>query len=69
MALVGGYVDCYSFPLSSLMSNSLAIDSAFSNSGVVVRMVGRPISAGITASILYVSANGEMLVGFRAVVL
>ena len=36
---------------SSLMSNSLAIDSAFSNSGIVVRMVGRPISVGITTSI------------------
>ena len=36
---------------SSLMSNSLDIDFAFSYSGVVVRMVGRLISVGITASI------------------
>ena len=56
---------CY----SSLMSNSLVIDSAFSDSGVAVRMVGRPISVGITASIPYVSANGEMPVRFQAVVL
>ena len=54
---------------SSLMSNSLATDSAFSDSGVVVRIVGRPISVGITAFIPYVSSNGEMPVGFRAVVL
>ena len=54
---------------SSLMSNSRAIDSAFSDSGVAVRMVGRLISVGITASIPQVSANGEMPVGFRAVVL
>ena len=36
---------------SSLMSNSLIIDSAFPDSGVSVRMVGRPISVGMTASI------------------
>ena len=54
---------------SSLTSNSLAIDSIFSDSSVAVRMVGRPISVGITASIPYVSAKGEMPVGFRVVVL
>ena len=54
---------------SSLMSNSLAIDSTFSDSGVVVRMVGRPILVGITASVPLVSAKGEMPVGFRAVVI
>ena len=36
---------------SSLTSNSLAIDSAFSDSGVAIWMVGRPILVGITASI------------------
>ena len=36
---------------SSLMSNSLAIDFVFSDSGVAIRMVGRLISVAITASI------------------
>ena len=54
---------------SSLMSNSLAIDSAFSDLGVAVRMVGRPISVGITASVPKVSVKGEMPVGFRVVAL
>ena len=34
----------------SLVSNSLTTDPAFSDSGVAVRMVGRPISVGTTAS-------------------
>ena len=34
---------------SSLTSNSLGIDSTFSDRGVAVRMVGTPISVGITA--------------------
>ena len=54
---------------SSLTSNSLVIDFAFSDSGVAVQMVGRPISVGITASIPLVSAKGEMPIGFQAVVL
>ena len=36
---------------SSLVSISLTTDPTFSDSGVVVRIVGRPISVGITASI------------------
>ena len=55
--------------VGGVTSNSLAIDSVFSDSGVAVRMVGKPISMGITASIPKVSANGEMSVGFRAVVM
>ena len=45
--LVGGYADCS----LSHMSNSLVIDSAFPDSGAAIRMVGRPISVGMTASI------------------
>ena len=36
---------------SSLVSNSLTTDPAFSDSGAAVRMVGRPISVGTAASI------------------
>ena len=51
-ALVGSYADCcVASRSSSLTFNSLAINSEFSDLGVAVRMVGKPISMGITASI------------------
>ena len=54
---------------SSVVSRSLAMASAFAFSRISARMVGIPISVGITASIPYVRANGDMPVGFRLVVL
>ena len=54
---------------SSTMSSSLIINSIFPCSGVFLRMVGIPISVGMMASIPYVIANGDILVGLRAVVL
>ena len=54
---------------SSTVSSSLIINSVFPCSGVFVRMVGIPISFGMMASIPYVIANGDTLVGLRAVVL
>ena len=43
--------------------------STFTFLGIFVRMVGIPISVGMMASIPYVRAKGDMLVGFRLVVL
>ena len=54
---------------SSLMSKSLAMALAFAFSGISAHMVGIPIFMGMTASIPYVRANGDMPVGFQLVVL
>ena len=54
---------------SSTVSISLIINSVFPCSGAFVRMVGIPISVGMMASIPYVIANEDILVGLRAVVL
>ena len=54
---------------SSTVSSSLVVSSVFPYSEVFVRMVGIPISVGMMASIPYVIANGDTLVGLRAMVL
>ena len=51
------------------MSRSLAMASAFSFLRIYAHMVEIQISVGMTASIPYVRANGDMPVGFRPVVL
>ena len=54
---------------SSVVSRSLAIASAFAFLGISVRIVGIPISVKMMASISYVRANGDTLVGFWLVIL
>ena len=54
---------------SSTVSSSSIINFVFPCSGVFVRMVGIPISVGMMVSIPYVIANGDILVGLRAMVL
>ena len=54
---------------SSTVSSSLIINYVLPCSRVFVRMVGILISVGMIASIPYVIVNGDMPVGFRAVVL
>ena len=54
---------------SSVVSRSLAMASTFAFSGISARMVGIPISMGMMASIPYVRANGDTLVGLRLVFL
>ena len=46
------------------MSKSLPMASAFSFSGIFTRMVGIPIYVVMMASIPYMRANDDMLVGF-----
>ena len=54
---------------SSVVSRSLAMASAFAFSRIYARTVGILISVGMMASIPYVRANDDTLVGFRLVVL
>ena len=54
---------------SLVVSRSLAMASEFAFLGIFVRTVGISIYVGMMASIPYVRANGDTLVGFRLVVL
>ena len=54
---------------SLVMSRSLAMALEFAFSGIFARTVGIPIFVGMMASIPYVRANGDSLVGFQLVVL
>ena len=49
---------------SSVVSRSLAKASAFAFLGIFARTMAIPISMGMMASIPYVRANGDTLVGF-----
>ena len=53
----------------SVVSRSLIRASTFSFSVISARMVGISISMGMMASIPYVRANDDILVGFRLVVM
>ena len=53
----------------SVVSRSFTMASTFAFLGNSACMVGMPISMGMMASIPYVRANGDTLVGFRLVVL
>ena len=54
---------------SSVVSRSLATASTFAFSGIYVRTMGISIFVGMMASIPYVRANGDTLVGFQLAVL
>ena len=53
----------------SVVSRSLIMALTLVSSGILVRIVGIPISVGMIASILYVRANGDSPIGFQLVVL
>ena len=54
---------------SSVVSKFFTMALAFAFSGISTHTVGIPIFVGMMASIPYVRANGDTLVGFRLVVL
>ena len=54
---------------SSIVFRSLAMALAFAFLGISAHTVGIPIYVGMMASIPYVRANGDTLVGFQLIVL